>query len=84
MVNIFPIVWFKSGVRSAIVFVYQYGVREDGPMEDMIKCHICGGWLLLSRSKTDETGQAVHEECYVKKIKSELNESLLPPTGEEK
>jgi len=33
-----------------------------------IVCCICSGPIPLETSKTDERGQAVHEECYVRKI----------------
>jgi len=33
----------------------------------VIFCCICAAPILLETSKTDERGEAVHEECYVRK-----------------
>lgn len=30
-----------------------------------VRCSICGNFVALEFSKTDEQGTAVHEECYV-------------------
>jgi len=35
-------------------------------------CWICGNPVALEECKTDEDGQAVHELCYVEKVKWEL------------
>jgi hypothetical protein len=32
-------------------------------------CGICNEPVRLETSKTDETGRAVHEECYILKVK---------------
>jgi hypothetical protein len=34
-------------------------------------CSVCGKRVNVQTSKTDESGQAVHEECYVEKIQRE-------------
>lgn len=39
-------------------------------------CWICGNPVPLEHSKTDEHGHAVHEECYVTKMKQEKSTSL--------
>ncbi len=36
-------------------------------------CCICAGPISLERSKTDERGRAVHEECYVRKMTLRLS-----------
>jgi hypothetical protein len=33
-------------------------------------CAICGNPVVLETSKTDSNAQAVHEECYARKIES--------------
>lgn len=40
-------------------------------------CWICGQEVLLEKCKTDEHGSAVHESCYVARMKMET-ESLHP------
>lgn len=35
--------------------------------EPNIRCSICARRITLELSKTDEQGQAVHEECYVRR-----------------
>jgi|tagenome__1003787_1003787.scaffolds.fasta_scaffold20743136_1 hypothetical protein len=40
-------------------------------------CRICSGPIPLETSKTDERGKAVHEDCYVRKMKFR---SLAGPT----
>jgi hypothetical protein len=37
------------------------------PSSDDFRCCYCNQPLQLERAKTDEVGQAVHEECYVLK-----------------
>ncbi len=38
-----------------------------------LMCCICAGPIPLEKSKTDERGRAVHEECYVRKLTSGLS-----------
>jgi hypothetical protein len=33
-------------------------------------CHLCSKPVELETAKTDEHGRAVHEECYLRKIRS--------------
>jgi hypothetical protein len=35
------------------------------------ECFICKATVKLEESKTDESGQAVHEDCYVSNITTE-------------
>jgi hypothetical protein len=32
------------------------------------RCAICTEFVKLEESKTDERGQAIHEECYVQRV----------------
>jgi len=41
-------------------------------------CPVCSLPVTLEDSKTDENGKAVHEECYVLKIKASAKK---PPTN---
>lgn len=38
-------------------------------------CPVCNERVELETSKTDEDGQAIHEECYLRKL------HLLPPNA---
>jgi hypothetical protein len=38
---------------------------------DTTMCFICGKTILLEIAKTNECGRAVHEECYVLRMKLE-------------
>jgi len=33
-----------------------------------MNCSICGKPIALEAAKTDEVGQAIHEECYLLKV----------------
>jgi hypothetical protein len=33
-------------------------------------CNLCNKPVELEKAKTDENGQAVHEECYLRKVRS--------------
>ena len=37
------------------------------PKRAAVVCFICSGFIPLETSKTDERGNAVHEDCYVHK-----------------
>lgn len=41
-------------------------------------CPICSLPVIIEKCKTDENGKAVHEECYVLKIRATLKK---PPTN---
>jgi hypothetical protein len=47
-------------------------VEQSGTFLVVI-CSICGRRVNLETSKTDEDGQAVHEECYVRKIAASVS-----------
>jgi hypothetical protein len=49
-------------------------------------CWICGKEVYLEESKTDENGNAVHEECYTLRTQLEHGSSLPEPqlTSEQK
>jgi len=34
-------------------------------------CRVCGRPVVIEISKTDEDGSAIHEDCYVVKVKKE-------------
>ncbi len=64
--------------RSATTPSGLLGDRQQGMVSSIPRgpqllpaCCICCSPVLLENSKTDEYGQAVHEECYVSKICSE-------------
>lgn len=42
-------------------------------------CVICGERVNLEASKTDDYGQAVHEECYVSKLIKKPKPKFLKP-----
>lgn len=42
--------------------------RPDKVLNNPILCAICACPVLLEDAKTDERGQAVHENCYVLKL----------------
>jgi hypothetical protein len=44
-----------------------------------LSCCMCNQSVLLETSKTDDCGQAIHEGCYVLKLKVER--TGIPPTG---
>jgi hypothetical protein len=37
-------------------------------LEPKINCSICNRPIALETAKTDEVGQAAHEECYLRKL----------------
>jgi len=41
------------------------------PPDPLIRCAICGKPILLEQSKVNEDGKAVHEECYVAKMRGQ-------------
>lgn len=43
-------------------------------------CWICGNDVLLEKSKTDEHGKVVHEECYAVRVALEEYSSTRKPT----
>jgi anti-sigma regulatory factor (Ser/Thr protein kinase) len=64
--------------RSATTSSGRLGNRQQGIVSSIPRgsqllpaCCICNCPVLLETSKTDEYGQAVHEECYVLKVCSE-------------
>jgi hypothetical protein len=61
--------------RSATTLSGRLGDRQQGIVSSIARsshplpaCCICNSPVLLETSKTDEYGQAVHEECYVLKV----------------
>ncbi len=42
-------------------------------------CALCDEPVDLRTAKTDEDGQAVHEECYL--LRMQMNGSIPPPAG---
>lgn len=45
-------------------------VQEPPEVQWHPECVICNDSVRLEECKADENGQAIHEECYVSKIKS--------------
>jgi len=41
-------------------------------------CVVCGKPVELESSKTDEGGQPVHEECYIRRLLAAQNETPPP------
>ncbi|MGA7924538.1 MAG: hypothetical protein WCA20_00925 [Candidatus Sulfotelmatobacter sp.] len=48
---------------------------QDAP--HLPRCSLCDKPVLLETSKTDENAKAVHEECYV--LKMRLKQATIPP-----
>lgn len=42
-------------------------------------CPVCNERVELETSKTDEHGQAIHEECYVRKLRESMANGRLTP-----
>jgi hypothetical protein len=45
--------------------------QRSWPSRRLPICAICNEWVELENSKTDEDGQAIHEECYLQKLHNE-------------
>jgi hypothetical protein len=41
----------------------------EKPKADVILCAVCGEPMALGSAKTDEHGKAVHQECYLCKLR---------------
>jgi len=58
---------------SLVAWVQMAGGRfrqeRDPKKSDYLLCSICDNPVRLETSKADEFGKAVHEECYVLKVK---------------
>jgi hypothetical protein len=69
---------FLMDVIYVIAILYSRTVLEatlaNAPLP---MCHLCSKPVELETAKTDEGGRAVHEECYLRKIRSktELSDS---------
>jgi hypothetical protein len=50
----------------------------ERPTKSQINCSICNQPVALEIAKTDDSGQAVHEECYVLKLGVESHLSPRP------
>lgn len=58
--------------------------NSDQPMSRPIVCCICSGRIPSETSKTNERGNAVHEDCYVRQTISRAGqpaELMTPRTG---
>jgi hypothetical protein len=44
--------------------------RLSLPSAPFTICNLCSKPVELEKAKTDENGRAVHEECYLRKVKS--------------
>lgn len=42
-------------------------------------CQICGEEILLEYSKTDEQGNAVHEDCYLQRLMELIQRNSIKP-----
>ena len=47
--------------------------------QSSITCAICGKAITLGQSKVTEDGKPLHEDCFVKKIKSSISDWQQPP-----
>jgi hypothetical protein len=56
--------------------------RHPGKLIEMKlpPCSFCNGPVELETSKTDEDGKAIHEECYVRKLRSDRPQAPATPT----
>ncbi len=54
-----------------------YQFRNPPPKSKLPTCFICTNPVSLETAKIDEHGKAIHEECYVLKIK--LKQATTPP-----
>jgi hypothetical protein len=63
--------WFQMTKKARVR-------KERGPKSFVPpECSLCGRPVQLEISKADEFGKAVHEECYVLKVK-QRNVNLFP------
>jgi hypothetical protein len=49
----------------------------EQPTKSQINCSICNQPVALEIAKTDDFGQAVHEECYVFKLAFETSRAFV-------
>ena len=54
------------------------------PTPSFPPCSICGKPVVLETSKTDSHGEAVHEECYERKIAAKKIAEKKTPTPSKK
>lgn len=47
----------------------------------VISCHICGRPVQLEKAVSNETGKAVHSECYLRSICADVHDDDPPPPG---
>jgi hypothetical protein len=58
-----PVLWLEMTKESQVC-------RDRGPKKFVSpNCSVCGRPVELETSKADEFGKAVHEECYVLKVR---------------
>jgi hypothetical protein len=52
-------------------------------LQPIFECAICGKPVSLEESKVDAVGKAVHEDCYVSKIKMKIKSGrqIAPPSN---
>jgi len=60
-----------AGVRLQPVHRPRHKVFSS-VVKQLVLCRICGKPVPLETAKTDEWGKAVHEDCYVLRIRLEL------------
>lgn len=49
----------------------------EQPTRSQINCSICNQPVALEIAKTDDSGQALHEECYVLKLGAEPSRAFV-------
>jgi hypothetical protein len=59
--------WFAQ-VPLAVAKSVAHEETKETRVNPILACSICRQPIDLKHCKTDENGNAVHEECYVKKI----------------
>lgn len=78
------ILWSRTGKQCSMTLPLFHGPQK--PLFQFVSnplpiCAICNAAVALETAKTDEDGAAIHEPCYVLKMKS--RERALPnPTQE--
>lgn len=55
----------------------------SAPKRAAIVCSICSRFIPLETSNTDEHGNAVHEECYVRKTIAKFRPVAAPHVSED-
>ena len=52
------------------------------PLRNVLICSICQQPVAVENSKTDENGQAIHEDCYLQRLLAPLDDPPSPQHAE--